>query len=346
MKATAAGSQGTVKSELDSAGVTYKAFWATNAIYVEKGSIDLALTVAARPEVAGLYNPVKYEIPKVTPAGGDHAPNVVEWGIDNINANDVWDQFGVTGEGVVVANIDTGVQFDHPALVNQYRGNNGDGTFDHNYNWFDAAGTCGDAPCDGNGHGTHTMGTMVGDDGAGNQIGVAPGAKWIAANGCCPSDEALIESGEWMLEPTDLNGENPDASKRPNIINNSWGFDTPVERPVHGGRHAWPGRRRASSARGRTATVGPRCQTSGSPGSRIINYSVGAYDINNMIASFSGRGAGQDGEIKPNISAPGVNVRSSVPGRRLRQLQRHVDGLAAHGRRGRPRLVGGTSAAR
>lgn len=65
------------------------------------------------------------------------------------------------------------MQYDHPALVNQYRGNNGDGTFDHNYNWFDAAGTCGSAPCDTNGHGTHTMGTMAGDDGAGNQIGVA-----------------------------------------------------------------------------------------------------------------------------------------------------------------------------
>ena len=78
------------------------------------------------------------------------------------------------------------MQFDHPALVRQYRGNNGDGTFDHNYNWFDPAGVCvpSTAPCDNDGHGTHTMGTMVGDDGGANQIGVAPGAKWIAAKGC------------------------------------------------------------------------------------------------------------------------------------------------------------------
>jgi subtilisin family serine protease len=60
--------------------------------------------------------------------------------------------------------------------------------------------------------------------------------------------------------------------------------------------------------------IGPNCQTSGSPGSRTVNYSVGAYDINDQIADFSSRGTGQDGEIKPNISAPGVNVRSSVPG--------------------------------
>ena len=143
----------------------------------------------------------------------------------------VWSQYGDKGEGIVVANIDTGVQYDHPALVNQYRGNNGDGTFNHNYNWFDAAGTSPNAPSDGNGHGTHTMGTMVGDDGAGNQIGVAPGVKWIAANGCCPSDAALITSGQWMLEPTDLAGQNPDASKRPNVINNSWGSQLPSNDP-------------------------------------------------------------------------------------------------------------------
>ena len=60
----------------------------------------------------------------------------------NVNADDVWGEFGVTGEGITVANIDTGVQYDHPALVGKYRGNNGDGTFDHNYNWFNAAGSC------------------------------------------------------------------------------------------------------------------------------------------------------------------------------------------------------------
>ena len=95
-----------------------------------------------------------------------HEVNSVEWGVANINADDVWSQFGVTGEGITVASIDTGADYQHPALVGKYRGNNGDGTFNHNYNWFDAAGSCSGAPCDTNGHGTHTMGTMVGDDGA------------------------------------------------------------------------------------------------------------------------------------------------------------------------------------
>ena len=136
--------------------------------------------------------------------------------------------YGDRGEGIVIANIDTGVQYNHPALVGKYRGNLG-GSFDHNYNWYDPSAICGSpslVPCDNNNHGTHTMGTMVGDDGAGNQIGVAPGAKWIAAKGCesssC-SSTALLNSGQWILAPTRLDGTGADASKRPNIVNNSWG---------------------------------------------------------------------------------------------------------------------------
>ena len=127
----------------------------------------------------------------------------------------------------MVANIDTGVQYNHPALVNQYRGNLGGASFDHNYNWFDPSSVCpSPVPCDNNNHGTHTMGTMVGDDGGTNQIGVAPGARWIAAKGCetnnC-SDAALLASAQWILAPTDLNGSNPRPDLRPDIVNNSWG---------------------------------------------------------------------------------------------------------------------------
>src|SRR5690606_22316927 len=133
-----------------------------------------------------------------------------------------WEQVKTRGEGIVVANIDSGVQFDHPALVESYRGNNGDGTFTHDYNWFDATGTS-EQPFEAatNSHGTHTMGTMAGDGGEGNRIGVAPGVTWIAANGCAVCSEAhLAASAQWMLAPTDLAGLNPDPARRPHIINN------------------------------------------------------------------------------------------------------------------------------
>ncbi|GAA5142017.1 hypothetical protein GCM10023340_04810 [Nocardioides marinquilinus] len=306
-------SQGAATSLLESQGVDFHAYYATNAIRVSTGDADLVNTLAAQPAVVGLYPTSEYQIEKPTPGKDVKGPDALEWGVANINADDVWNQFGTRGEGLVIGNIDSGVQYDHPALVNQYRGNNGDGTFTHDYNWFDAAGECPDAPCDNDGHGTHTMGTMVGSDGGANQVGVAPGATWIAANGCCPSDEALISSGEWMLAPTDLEGNNADPSKRPNIINNSWGTQVPTNDPfMEDVLEAWE----AAGIFGTwsNGNNGPACQTSGSPGSRTINYSVGAYDVNNGIADFSSRGVGQDGEIKPNISAPGVNVRSTLPG--------------------------------
>jgi len=144
-----------------------------------------------------------------------------EWNLQKINADRVWSELGITGKGIVVANIDTGVQWDHPALKNNYRGFNGT-TVDHNYNWFDPTNTSPNIPLDNVGHGTHTIGTIVGSDNS-TIIGVAPGAKWITAKacgtiGCYQSD--LLAAGQWLLEPTRIDGSNPDLSKAPNIINN------------------------------------------------------------------------------------------------------------------------------
>lgn len=315
LRETAQTSQAAVRARLDAAGAPYQAFWATNAIRVSSGSDQLAAELAALPGVDSLLPTTTYEVP-AEPA--EEAPvqpgaDAVEWNVANINADQVWSQYGTRGAGITVANIDTGVQYDHPTLVNRYRGNQGDGTFGHDYHWFDAAGRCPDAPCDTNGHGTHTMGTMVGDDGGDNRIGVAPEVTWIAANGCCPDDAALIASGQWMLEPTDLAGENPDASKRPHVINNSWGSRYPSNDPfLEDIATAWA----ASGifAAWSNGNSGPACRTSGAPGSRTVNYSVGAYGPDGTIAAFSARGGGQDGGIKPDISAPGVGVRSAFPG--------------------------------
>ena len=103
----------------------------------------------------------------------------VEWGVNDVHAPALW-SLGFTGQGMVVASADTGVRWTHSALKSHYRGWNGTAA-DHNYNWHDAihsgGGACGAnsvQPCDDSAHGTHTTGTVVGDDGAGNQIGVAP----------------------------------------------------------------------------------------------------------------------------------------------------------------------------
>lgn len=312
---TAAESQRETRDRLDEAGLDYRAYWGANVIKVQGADDALLTAVASEAGVAAVFPEFTPE--RILPEEGtnEFAPTAVEWGVADVNADQVWSDFGARGEGIVVASLDTGAQFDHPALVEQYRGNNDDGTFTHDYNWLDVTGTS-DEPFDSDsvfGHGTHVTGTMIGDDGGGNQIGVAPGAEWIAANGCCPSDQALLDSMEWFLAPTDLAGENPDPAQRPHIINNSWGTTLPSNDPF--GEEIqlnWE----AAGMFGMWANgnSGPACETSGSPGSRIINYSSGNYDINHDPATLSSRGAGQDGTVKPNIAAPGTNIRSAEVG--------------------------------
>lgn len=313
LHATAESSQAGLRKELDEEGVDYTGFWITNAILVHGGTRELADSIAQQPDVAALTSPEVYQIPE--PAPGDEEPTVdaVEWGIDRIGADDVWSTFGVRGEGVIVGSIDTGVDFRHPALVRQYRGNTGN-AFSHDYNWFDPARVCGlPEPCDNNNHGTHTMGTMVGADGA-NQIGVAPGARWITAKGCesnsC-STSSLLASGQWMLAPTRLDGTGADAARRPHIINNSWGGA--------GGATWYADTIRAWRAAGifpafSNGNSGPACGTAGSPGDDEQAYATGYFDVNNAIASLSSRGPASGGRIKPDLAAPGANVRSSVAG--------------------------------
>ncbi|MBX6723686.1 MAG: S8 family serine peptidase, partial [Dactylosporangium sp.] len=248
-----------------------------------------------------------------TPAADAKPTAGPEWGVANIEAPRVWSEFDVRGEGIVVANIDGGVQYDHPALVGKYRGNLGGGQFDHNYNWFDPSHVCpSPAPCDGDGHGTHTMGTMVGDDGAGNQIGVAPDATWFAARGCesntC-SEFALLASGQFVLAPTDLSGNNPRPDLRADIVNNSWGGpsdDLWYQETIR----AWVAAGMFPAFA--VGNDGPACNTANSPGDNPEAYAVGGYDINNAIYTNSSRGPGIGTEIKPDISAPAVAVRSSV----------------------------------
>ena len=312
---TAETSQARLLALLESQRVDFESYWIANTVRVT-GDRDLLERVAALPEVAQITADRVYAVPEPAPGTAEPRVDSVEWGVDRINAPEVWSTFGVTGEGIVVATIDTGVQFDHPALVAKYRGNLGDGTFDHNYNWWDPSRVCGDpslAPCDNNGHGTHVTGTMVGDDGNGNQIGVAPGATWIAAKGCedrtC-SQAALLSSGQFILAPTDLTGANPDPDRRPHVVNNSWGGSATADPWFRPTVEAWVAA--GIFPQFSNGNDGPACGTAGNPGNMPEAYAAGAFDINGNIYVLSSRGPSAFGEeVKPNIAAPGVNVRSA-----------------------------------
>jgi subtilisin family serine protease len=246
--------------------------------------------------------------------------------ISQVQADKVW-QMGITGQGIVVGGQDTGYDWKHPALSNAYRGNV-NGTVNHAYNWHDAWSDT-PAPFDDDQHGTHTMGTILGDDGHGNQIGMAPGAQWI---GCRNMQRGLgnpasyADCMEFFLAPYPPGGDpfaEGDVSLAPHIINNSWGCpdiegcnDTVLEPAVDALRAA--GIMMVVSA----GNEGPGCRTVSEPPARYDNvFSVGATDNLGRITGFSSRGpvprAGTtqiSPLLKPDIAAPGANVRSSIPG--------------------------------
>ncbi|MFB7309610.1 S8 family serine peptidase [Streptomyces sp. NPDC056192] len=349
LRSEARNSQKPLQSFLDKKKVGYRSYWITNALEVTGGE-NLVDALAKRPDVASIVEEHTYELDrtesKSTDAATDADPAAAEWGVQDIKADQVWDQYDDRGEGIVIANVDSGVQYDHPALVGNYRGNLGDGTFSHDYNWYDPTGQCGTSgvPCDNNGHGTHTMGTMVGAGG----VGVAPGAKWIAAKGCesssC-SDSSLLAAGQWILAPTDHTGQNPRPDLAPDIVNNSWGGgDTTFYQDIV---QAWNAAGIFEAFASGNDGDGVTCSTGHAPGSQADSYGVGAYDVDGKIASFSGFGPSVlDGSMKPNISAPGVNVRSTWPGSAYRSISGtsmatpHVAGAVALLWAAAPSLIG------
>ena len=332
LRETARRSQAGLRSELDDAGVGYRSFYIVNMIALQ-GDRALLTRLARRSEVAHIVANPKLRQTLPEPELGALRPQGregIEWNVERVNADDVWD-LGYEGEGVIVAGQDTGYDWDHPALIERYRGFNGI-TATHDYNWHDAihdAGSdCGadsPVPCDDNGHGTHTMGTIVGDDGAGNRIGVAPAAQWI---GCRNMDEGVgspatyIECFEFFLAPYPVGGDpftEGRPSLAPDVINNSWTCP-----PYEG---CDPGTLQAvvENVRAAGILVVASAGNSGSSCSSVQDppaiydaaFSVGATDSGDAIAGFSSRGpVTVDGSsrMKPDVSAPGVGVRSSIPG--------------------------------
>lgn len=319
---------------LQDEALEHRSFWIANMIWV-RGDLHAIQSLAQREDTTHIVANAAVRVPNLLPTlKSITAVNSVEWNIAHVHASNVW-ALGYTGQSVVVGGQDTGYQWDHPALINHYRGWNGTNA-DHNYNWHDAIHTnnphntndnpCGynlTAPCDDNSHGTHTMGTMVGDDGAGNQIGMAPGARWI---GCRNMERGwgtpatYAECFQWFLAPTVLSGENPDPSKAPDVINNSWACP-----PEEGCTDPLVLQSAVENVRAAGIVVvvsagnsGPECSSIDEPGAIYdASFTVGATDSGDNIAGFSSRGpVTVDGSnrLKPNVSAPGVNIRSSVPG--------------------------------
>jgi serine protease AprX len=323
--------QGPLLKWLEERKVEHRSYYIVNLVWV-KADFDMAMTLAARPDILRVEgNPLIHNVLEPVPEGKmasqPNSVEAIEQGISYTRAPEVWAQ-GYTGQGVVVGGQDTGYRWTHAVLKNKYRGWDGT-TANHNYNWHDSihsgGGVCGPnstQPCDDDGHGSHTMGTAIGSDGGTNQVGMAPGAKWI---GCRDMDQGngtpatYMECFEFFLAPYPVGGTTAqgDSSKAPDVTTNSWGC------PPSEGCSALTLQSAVEAQRAAGIMTVVAAGNDGSPCSTVDDppaiydavYSVGA--LNNgtdTIASFSSRGpVTLDGSnrLKPDISAPGTNVRSA-----------------------------------
>jgi len=333
-------SQAPLRAWLDARGIAYRSFYIVNAIEL-KGDESVALALRARADVNRLAANPEVRISLVDEPAGDSRsvatvvlPPDPPYGVRYAKAREVW-ALGYTGQGIVLASQDTGVDWTHPALHDQYRGwDSVNQTVTHPYNWYDYWGTASrqncdpdpQVPCDDTGHGTHTVGTMLGDDPRTGLIsGMAPDAQWIGCRNMNRGDgtpASYMACFEFFLAPFPQEGTSAtdgDPSKAPHIINNSWycppaeGCDFESLRQVV----------QAMRAAGQLVVVsggndGPGCSTVQYPITAYPEvFSVGAHNGNGDITGFSSRGpvtVDGSGRLKPAISAAGDSVISTVPG--------------------------------
>ena len=294
-------------------------YWIFNGFYV-KAKKEVIEALSKREDVEYIIEDFAIKIDAIP--GEEIEPNVIEWNILRVRADSCW-MAGYTGEGAIIGHMDTGVDVSHPALQGKWL----------SPYWYDPVNNQPN-PYDDHGHGTHTMGTILGGDGLGpfdRDIGVAPGAKFVTckicnASGSCPS--SAIHAGFQKIATWKGQGVNIIA------CSNSWGSTNTTSTEFWQDCLNW--RNAGIIPVFANGNSGPGAGTAATPGNFPIVIGVGATDANDNIASFSSRGPAPNQSpwnntqywprpdwyrTKPNISAPGVNVTSSVPGGGYQSMQ-------------------------
>ncbi|MET7392342.1 S8 family serine peptidase [Dactylosporangium sp. NPDC005572] len=339
--ATAERSQASLRKSLRDRGVDYTPFYLVNGVEVDAGPVARQW-LESRSDVAKvLLNPRLRPLPAT--AGPMHgtvgAPTSPAWNLTLIGADAVWQRYG-DGKGIVVGSSDSGVDGSHPALRGNFRG--GDDS------WLDPFGV-DKSPTDNNGHGTHTLATAVGKD-----VGVAPGAQWIACENLprnLGSMANYLSCLQFMLAPYPAGADPWHAGRperAPQVLTNSWGCPEVEGCDLTSLRPAIDAFAAAGiffvAAAGNT---GPDCETITDPPSNYAaTFTIGAVDRTSAVADFSSRGPTPDGLVKPNVMAPGVDVLSALPGGRYGYLSGtsmatpHVAGVVALMWSANPSLIG------
>ncbi len=306
--------QSPLRQDLTRFRIAHTPYYLVNALEVRGGPF-LRAWIANRPEVDRvLDSPIMRPLPRTPPtaSGTFPRPEQPQWNLTQIGADRVWSELGITGQGILVGQSDSGAQYDHPELEDSYRGT----AENHNYNWYDPwYGTS--APVDTGGHGTHTLGSVLG-----NHTGVAPDAQWIACANLARNlgnPARYLDCMQFMLAPFPLDGS-PFADGDPllgaDVMNNSWGCPEIEGCDVQSLQPAF----KALEAAGifvvaSAGNDGPFCSSLDHPPAIYqAVYTVGASDPEGALAIFSSRGPLEGADwVKPDIIAPGVEVLSAMP---------------------------------
>ncbi len=301
--------------------------WLVNAVVVN-GSREAILELNQRKDLARIEADLKVtqvrELPEYQRMADKSLTGGITPGLVSIGADRVWHELGIDGTGVVVGNIDTGVDGLHPALSSNWRGNFAPAE----ECWLDIANLGLDEPLDGREHGTHVMGTIAGQA-PGDSIGVAPGALWIAANTLILGvgdifDNGTLASLEFMADP---DGDPATIDDVPVVVQNSWGVNEEYEGYYDCDSRWWEAIDNCEAAgvmlTWSAGNEGSGPETMRSPADRAASpyncFSVGATTNADsiLVVGFSSRGPSGCGgiyEIKPEIVAPGYEIYSAKPG--------------------------------
>ncbi|WIV12986.1 S8 family serine peptidase [Proteiniborus sp. MB09-C3] len=296
----------------------YTPYHIVNMIYV-KATKETIENISYMSEVEKIYKNKIHtmDFPVIEDKDIELSGTEPQWNITRVGADQAW-SLGYDGTGAVVGSLDSGVDWTHPALKNHWRGYDpSTGATDPSKSWFDPVYNA-TLPADSDSHGTHVMGTMVGVEPDGNNpIGVAPGAKWITARvfntAGSTTDAILLSAAEWMLHP----GGDPTAA--PDVVNNSWGGGAGIDDWYLEAVRAWRAAEILpvfSAGNQRSGEPLPWPGSISCPANYIESFAVAAVDRYDARASFSKLGPSpyDPSVIKPDISAPGVSIYSSIPG--------------------------------
>jgi subtilisin family serine protease len=290
--------------------VSFSKIWIINAIHIKSASLELARELSLRDDVVEIVHDQKYTISPMERSIASKKSNPrIEWNIDFVKASKVHAK-GFTGKGKVVGVVDTGCNFRHPSLFEKYVGNV-NGTVNHDFAWFDPNGRMQE-PQDTQDHGSHCTGTVLGSTKTPHYItGASYGSKWIHCH-FGGTFAAITKCFQFMLAPTTRTGANPTPSKRPHVTTHSYGgggqtrslLEDVVKPVIDAGVHVVV-----------AAHNYARCRAVTDPGIIPTVLTVGALGFNSsVIAPFSSKGpnnAHYQNGLKPEISAPGVNIISA-----------------------------------